>query len=91
MQTNTEDEDFIVYFSGTGGYPHERETASKAFMEGVGYRVIGGRVGSSRTALRIEGIHGEWNSCLFRQENGDPVDIEHPVLTPYRSTYNPEF
>lgn len=68
-----------VRFTGRGGYPGERESALGKFVVGCFYRVIGGSMGQSRTTIRLNGVDGEWNSCLFE---GDLSTA--PIENPYK-------
>jgi len=52
-------------YTAEGGYPHEIEKADKVFTRGQKVVIVGGRVGSFRTVVKIEGVEGDFNSCLF--------------------------
>jgi hypothetical protein len=55
-----------IIYTGNGGYPSEIERANKVFTKGQQYKVTGGWMSSSYTALEIEGVPGKWNSALFK-------------------------
>ena len=52
-------------FTGKNGYPAENERANEILTIGKKYKVVGGAIGSWRTALKLEDVIGQWNSVMF--------------------------
>ncbi len=71
-------ETLSAVFTGDGGYPKEREDASKIFVVDRVYEVERGWMGQSHSTIKIKGIDGQWNSVLF------DVNLNHPCI---ESTY----
>jgi len=56
-----------VKFTCEGGYPGEREQAKKVLKVDKEYEAVSCNIGRSNTTVRLEGIEGDWNSCLFKE------------------------
>jgi len=57
--------EYWTTFTGAGGYSNERKRAAEVFEVGKLYRIAGGNIGNNVTYLKLYGVKGAWNSCLF--------------------------
>lgn len=64
-------------FHGLGGWPGEASMAAAVLEHGKIYRVTGGSIGQSTTALELEGVPGNFNSAMFDLDPGT-CPLRHP-------------
>lgn len=62
------EEKYQVEYTCGGGYKFEKEESSKVFVKGQFYELEYGVIYDSRTELKLAGVDGMWNSCLFNAE-----------------------
>lgn len=55
----------FTIFTAEGGSERDRKEAEKVFEIGKSYKVLHGRMGGCYTSIKLEGVAGYWNSCLF--------------------------